>query len=370
MFVPNDITVYVPCYKAGQTIVPCVEALLGQSVVPHRILAIDDGSPEPLVLPRIEVIRHPVNQGLAAARNTALQACDTPLIASVDADVVAQPDWLSCLLAALNGGPADSMPVAGVGGRLNEFYQHRLADRWRARHMAQHWGGAPLVNPRFLYGANTLFVADEVRQSGGYDAALRTNNEDRVLSDALYARGRTLVYEPAAMCHHLRQDGCRSILQGYWQWHHAKGLQRGDFDHPAGLLRRISEVNFGIFRYRFDMDRAAGREEFLGLDAAIAWVFCALDLRFYARRHQQPFKLRLLAESGIGPGLNGAAMQALALLLGAIEGDDKGSAPCEGWMTDYVAEFLKVLNESSWLRDCAGRLSGWETILIEEGTCV
>jgi glycosyltransferase involved in cell wall biosynthesis len=366
MYTAHDITVYVPCFKAGRTVDACMGALLGQSLVPRRFLAIDDGSPQPLALAGVEVIRHSVNSGLAAARNTALAACETPLIASVDADVVADRDWLARLLAALNEA-ASSHPMGGAGGRLTEHYQQRLADRWRAVHMAQHWGPERILNPRFLYGANTLLVADEVRHGGGYDMALRTNNEDRVLSEALVARGLGLVYEPRATCRHLRQDGCRSILQGYWQWHHAKGLQRGDFDSPEGLLRRIGEVNFGISRYRFDKDRADGRNDFLGLDAAIAWVFCALDLRFFARRHQQPFTLDLWNESGLGAGVKPQASAAMLKVLGAVEGLEKPVGPRPLWQADYLRAFDRLLDEAGWQQDCELAQPGWAAILDEEG---
>ena len=121
--------------------------------------------------------------GLAVARNTALENCDTPLIASVDSDVVAEKDWLEKLLERINQGD-----VVGVAGRMDEFYKQDIGDRWRAKHMAQHWGEQPLLNPRFLYGANTLMIADELRNSGGFDACCRTNNEDRSMCDSLYER--------------------------------------------------------------------------------------------------------------------------------------------------------------------------------------
>jgi hypothetical protein len=161
-------------------------------------------------------------------------------------------------------------------------------------------------------------------------------------------------------------------LQGYWQWHHAKGLQRGDFDSPAGLLRRIAEVNFGIFRYRFDLDRVAGRSEYLGLDAAIAWVFCALDLRFYARRHQAPVSVNLFDEAGLGAGveLEADVARALELLLAAIDGGVYDTAARKSWQDDYVATFQRLLIDSGWVRDCAGGGAGWSQILREEGVCV
>jgi Glycosyltransferases, probably involved in cell wall biogenesis len=278
-FTSRDVTVYVPAYNADATLGACLDSVLAQTARPARILVVDDASSNPVRVPAgIEVIRHKENLGLACARNTALGDCRTALIASLDSDVVLEPRWLENLLAVMNGGE-----LAGAGGRMVERYQDELADRWRAVHMAQNWGEAAVINPRFLFGANTIFRSDLLREAGGYDERHRTNNEDRVVSDALYRKGYNLAYVPAAKCEHLRRDTCKSVLNGYWQWHHAKGLLDGDYQTPEGLIDRVARVNFGIFRYRYDLDAKAGREEFLPLDAAIPWVFGSRDLSLFAR---------------------------------------------------------------------------------------
>ena len=181
MYTAQDISLFVPFYNAARTIVPCIEALLGQTVKAARLFVIDDGSTQPLPSQlAVEVISHGVNKGLAAGRNTALQACDSSLIASVDADVVADPQWLETLLETLNDSGA-----SGVAGRMDEHYQRNVGDRWRAVLMAQHWGDEKLDNPRFLFGANTLMRVGKLRAVGGFDESCRTNNEDRTVCDAL-----------------------------------------------------------------------------------------------------------------------------------------------------------------------------------------
>ncbi|NCC51499.1 MAG: glycosyltransferase, partial [Spartobacteria bacterium] len=283
MYEAPDITLYVPCYNAQATVDEVLRGIRAQTLTPAKVLLVDDGSTPPLKCSGIHVLRHDTNQGLARTRNTALRACETALIAGLDADVVPAPDWLASLLEAMNNSGA-----TGVGGRLDERFSTTLGDRWRGVHMAQHWGDDPVDQPRFLYGANTLFVADALRRVGGYDERHRTNDEDRTISDALIAAGEKLRYTPAARCQHLRKDTVGTILSGYWQWHHTKGLLNGEFNRPGGLMPRIELVNFGIFRYRLDTDRLAGRDEFLALDALIPWVFCARDLRMYAQRTGEP----------------------------------------------------------------------------------
>ena len=217
MFKPADVTLYVPAFKAEATLPACMEAVARQTAAPGRIIIVDDGSLVPVSSSLGEVIRHNQNLGLAASRNTALEACRSPLLAALDADVVPEPDWLERLLEALASGN-----FAGAGGRLIEQEQHNTADQWRATHMAQHWGGEPVRNPRFLFGANTIFRTHALRDAGGYNPELRTNNEDFTLCEKLYAAGHNLFYTPAACARHLRRDtGVQSCAAT--EGHHAKG---------------------------------------------------------------------------------------------------------------------------------------------------
>lgn len=346
-YVPGDITLYVPCYNPGALLTRVVDGIRRQTIRPARVLLVDDGSSELPGSGGYEVLRHGANLGLAAARNTALAACRTRLIAALDADVVADPDWLEGLLSTLNETGA-----AGVGGRLVEHEQAQLGDRWRAVHMAQHWGDQRVVNPRFLFGANTLFAADVLRGAGGYLAELRTNNEDRTLCDALYASGCTLVYEPAAVCRHLRRDTAVSVLRGYWKWHHAKGLVRGDFDSDVGALRRIGEVNFGIFRYRYDLDLRAGRRDFLPLDLALPWVFCALDLEMLSRRTGR-------SVPDLGVAIAGVAPPSLVDFLRSAISASAESA--EVW-PEYMAGIAEHVEQSGWRAASQGAEIPWHVL--------
>jgi GT2 family glycosyltransferase len=343
MYQSKDITLYVPCYNVYGTIKKCVEGILKQSIRPNRILLLDDGSEPPLTLENagnsgIEIIRSPENRGLARGRNRALDLCETPLIASLDADVMADEFWLENLLEALNRNG-----VAGVGGRMDEFYQDTLGDRWRAVHMKQHWGDEPILNPRFLYGANNLFRAEILRRYEAYDLNLRTNYEDMSLCEKLYRNGEKLYYEPAAKCLHLRHDTEQSILVGFWKWFHAKALINGEFDTPEKLIDRIGRVAFGIYDYRYRQDMENERTELLELDDLIPWVFCALDLDL-ARKQKGLNIPEFPTGIEISKYLSQKQEQLLFQIIPAPEKPEKA----EAWHQAYLAEFNKCL-ECSWV---------------------
>ncbi len=336
MFSGTDVTLYVPCYNAGDTLPQCLDGIRCLSVLPSRIILIDDGSDVPVEVDGAEVIRHAENRGLAAARNTALHACETSLIASLDADVVTCPEWLETLLDAMNSGD-----WAGVGGKLIERTTDTVADRWRAVHMAQNRGEEAVVCPEFLFGSNTLYRSEPLRSVGGYDDRLRTNNEDRTISDALYSAGHKLLYQADAVCEHLKCDTEQTILRSYWQWHHAKGLIEGDYDSIDGIISRISRVNFGIARHCYEMDVAAGRREFIDLDLLIPWAFCYFDLELFAQRTGAPSVAGLIAE------LTGELPARLSRLLYSMINLNSENKRSEAALL-YAREFRKAMELSGW----------------------
>ena len=297
MYDSKQITLYIPCYNANSTIEKCVMSLLQQTVTPSEIYLVNDGSTE--VLPDLPVlsIEHPENLGLASARNTALSHCKTPLIASIDSDVVVDSNWLEKLLERMNQGG-----VVGVAGRLDEFHKVDIGDCWRARHMAQHWGAKALKNPRFLFGANTLMKTETLRELGGFDPRCRTNNEDHTMCQLIYGEGLDLAYEPSAMCSHLRRDTALTILNSYWGWHHAKGLASGDFDTSVGLIDRIKRVNFGISDYRYSMDQVT-HSDFAVLDLLIPLIFAFKDIGLFCQQTKQvcPSLTPLVEALGLNP---------------------------------------------------------------------
>lgn len=340
----GDVTLYIPYFNSQDVIGECLAGILRQTVKPSRLILFDDASiPKAASVEAVrdsgaEIVRLESNIGLGASRAMVLEMCKTPLLASLDADVVAEPEWLETLLGALNAHPG----AAGAAGRLDELRQDTLGDRWRAVHMKQHWGGKPLVNPRFLYGANNVFAAAALREAGPYSPELKTNYEDMSMSERLLAKGFTLLYEPAARCGHLRRDTDISILRGFWKWFHAKGLMQGDFDSPEGLLRRIDAVNFGIFRYRFDLDAKEGRTDFLKLDLLIPWLFCALDLEM-AFRHSG-----LDVPEFPGELLSAVPEAPLTILKAALPKPFGAGAKPQPWHEDYIAKFIACLDSYKW----------------------
>ena len=105
------ISVIIPCYNAEAFLQRTLDSVLAQTVAPHEIIIVDDGSgdksasiaannPHPVRLIRQE------NSGVCAARNRALSAVTGEWVALLDADDLWEPTKLERQIAALRSTPA------------------------------------------------------------------------------------------------------------------------------------------------------------------------------------------------------------------------------------------------------------------------
>lgn len=278
------VSVYVPCYNGEPWLQSCLSALIHQTRPADELLVIDDGSTDASVSiassfgATVRVISHSKNRGLAAARNTALLEARHGLVASVDADVAPDQQWLETLLRAMS-----TPGTVLVGGNLSEYHQKHVADRWRATHMAQHSGEFSLINPAIVPGANTLVRRQVITSLGGYNTFFCTNYEVVDLQHRLIRQGFTCRYEPHARAWHLRQDTSRTVLRTWWGWLRPPAERAGSFANGEGLVVRRTDV-LGRFRRAMVTDMGSGQADraYISLLGAVAFV--AADFAYAADR--------------------------------------------------------------------------------------
>lgn len=213
------ITVAIPCYN-GSTYIGCaIESVLEQTRPADEILVVDDGSTDRSVeiirLYPVRLIQHHNNQGLAMARNSAIEAATGDVIVYIDADAIADSHLLATLISGY-----DSPQVGGVGGQGVECNIRSLADRWRQKHASQTHGDKPR-DVEFLYGLCMSFRLEALRQIGGFNPAFRTNAEDIDVSLRLRKAGYRLRYLPDARVYHQRMDDEASLARTMAAWYRA-----------------------------------------------------------------------------------------------------------------------------------------------------
>lgn len=120
------ISVVVPIYNAERYLDECLESIAAQSYKDIEVLCVDDGSKDNSLSicnkwakcdRRFRVLSQP-NQGVSAARNTALDNAHGEYICFVDSDDVLFPDYLSHLIEISNDG---SFPVCGYTKEKNRL---------------------------------------------------------------------------------------------------------------------------------------------------------------------------------------------------------------------------------------------------------
>jgi GT2 family glycosyltransferase len=159
-----------------------IESIAAGSYQPAEVVVVVDrnrplfdalsGASWPVAL---RVIESP-GSGLSAARNAGWQSVASPLVAFIDDDAVASPDWLHELVDAVDRHGADV-----VGGAIEPRWTGE-APGWYSPRLGWVVGcsyeGQPIeaARVRNVIGCNMLFRRELLERLGGFDATLgRTN---------------------------------------------------------------------------------------------------------------------------------------------------------------------------------------------------
>src|SRR4051812_5804803 len=95
------ITAVVPGYNYAHYLAECLESVIAQTRVDWEAVVVDDASTvgdaaaivEQLAAPRIALIRHAENRGLAAARNTGIRQGRGKYVLPLDSDDKLSPTY-------------------------------------------------------------------------------------------------------------------------------------------------------------------------------------------------------------------------------------------------------------------------------------
>jgi len=142
-------SVIIPTYNNGKYLPESLGSALNQTVSPHDVIVVDDGSTDntpDVIKPylsdtRIKYIRTE-NRGVSAARNTGIEMANSELIAFLDADDIWLPNKLEAQLPLFNN------PRVGVVYSLRQpFNEHGLIKNYEhvkvfrgdvLRHLMEH----------------------------------------------------------------------------------------------------------------------------------------------------------------------------------------------------------------------------------------
>jgi GT2 family glycosyltransferase len=344
-----DVSVVVPSFKGDGGLLKLLHALREQSVDDSRyeVIVVDDASPEPPsaeVAALARVVRHEVNRGPAAARNTGMRSARGQILAFVDDDCEPGESWLPSMLTAF-----EDPTVVGVGGcmepvaddglaldfqrqknpweplnaRLNESesrlfrLDHYLRSQaWAVRHVR---AGDTVFG---FAGGNMAFRAETLEAVGGFNEDLRVG-EDIDLCMRVVERGEgRLIYWPDA---HVRHHIDASVV----------GLFSKSRYWGAGASRFNDASGVSVVAYPFPLLLGALVVALRHRPVGRVAVLAGAPLAFYPRwirsavRHRRPADLlnahlQLLSESATNLGTAEGLLRSLPARRRARSGSADG----------------------------------------------
>lgn len=272
----RDMTVVICTRDRPLGLDAALASLQRQTDHGFRVLVVDNGSSpesaavvEKLGLPLCEYVVEP-RPGLSRARNRALAEVRTDLVAWIDDDEVADPDWVRRLK---EGFAHQEEPAAVCGVMLPAELEFEAQVRF------EQYGGftkgrgltpevlrtgtssviSPLYPlPSFGSGGNMAFRTEFLRSVGGFDPCLgagtRTHGgeETRALS-LLLSSGHAVLHWPAAVTWHTHRREMAALEKQFY------GYSAGLSAFYASMIRSRPSAAFDLVRLAPHARRDVGR---------------------------------------------------------------------------------------------------------------
>jgi glycosyltransferase involved in cell wall biosynthesis/GT2 family glycosyltransferase len=199
-----------------QVLGEAVDSLRAQTCSPHEVVLVIDHAPELLeeargLWPDLKIVPNREKQGLSGARNTGVEEATGEVVAFLDDDAIAKPDWLARLADAY----ADPN-VLGAGGTVRPRWVEGKPG-WFPPEFdwvvgCTHSGMPQELSPvRNLVGANMSFRRQPLLEVGGFShdlgrvGTLPVGCEETDLSIRVHQRWpeAEILYDPAAAVDHV-----------------------------------------------------------------------------------------------------------------------------------------------------------------------
>ncbi len=206
------ISVVVCAYNAERTMEACLASLEALDYPDYEVIVVNDGSKDRTLeiaerFPFCRIISQP-NKGLSVARNVGAEAATGEIVAYTDSDCVADPDWLTYLVARMEtenlaacGGPnfpppEDSLVPAAVAVSPGGPTHVLLSDE-----VAEH-----------IAGCNMAFRREVLLALGGFDPIYRAAGDDVDICWRFQDAGHSIGFSPAAVVWHFRRNTVRAYI--------------------------------------------------------------------------------------------------------------------------------------------------------------
>lgn len=249
-----DASVILCAYTENrwQDLVEAIQSIREQTVLPREVILVIDHNPALFAraaqaFPDVSVRENRQPRGLSGARNTAIDQAQGEILAFMDEDALADPDWLERLLDHYQ-----DRAVRGVGGSIEPLWLQSKPG-WFPEEFNWVVGctyrGMPVETApvRNLIGANMSFRRQVFETAGGF-----TNGMGRIgtlpvgceetelcIRAAQKTPGATFLFEPRARVRH-RVPGPRGTWRYFVSRCFAEGISKAQVARLVGAQHGLS----------------------------------------------------------------------------------------------------------------------------------
>lgn len=233
------ISAIICTYNREQYLGLAIDSLLQQDFAEFEVIVVDNASTDGtrqvvearLPHAKLRYIYEPIT-GLSVARNTGAKIAQSPIIAYLDDDAIATPQWLRVLYSAYENHPK----LAIAGGKVTLIWPEgitsppwlsdNLAGNLGAYNLGEQWVDIknPGLTPR---GLNYSIRRGFLEKIGGFDINLGRvgkrllSNEELQMTELALQQGWQVAYIPEALvAHHVAPERVNRswfMKRGWWQ---------------------------------------------------------------------------------------------------------------------------------------------------------
>ena len=257
-------SVVIPCRRHASVLARCLDSVCAQrTAAEFEIIVVDAEADDAIAavvrgFPQARIVRSRNGLLPGAARNLGASQARGTWLAFIDADCVAEDDWLDVGLAALAAG------ARMVGGSVSDGQKwHPIAVTDNMLQFS-HLSPARLAGPSELLPSCNLGIArDDFDRLGGFPLVSQAAGEDILFCHRAARRWpHKLVFEPRMRVRHFGRATLGELWRHQESFGHARGayglelkpvhrqLGRRTIAAPAIAVKRMSYLFFNALRWQ------------------------------------------------------------------------------------------------------------------------
>jgi glycosyltransferase involved in cell wall biosynthesis len=304
-----SVVIAAHTFQRSEDLIQAAASALGQQPRPHEVVVVVDNNPELYEwvrnrLPDVVAVDHRGARGASATRNSGSRAASGEILAFLDDDAVARPDWLLNLTA-----PLARPDVVGVGGYVEPVWLGRIPG-WMPEEFLWVVGASYRGMPRTaapirnVWSENMAVARADFLKIGGFREGFgKTGLEPRGGEDTDFCirlsaatEGGIWWYEPSARIGHSVPPG-RSTLRFFVVRCYNEGQTKADMAALLGPQEGLEDERRHVIKtlpkgIRRELWHAVASQELAAAEraSAIGVGLCAASLGYVIRRARRPIR--------------------------------------------------------------------------------